>query len=189
VAQLPDEGRDLPTMTATATPTPSITPTVTPVIVPTQPPSFEPEPPEPEGLLGFLLPLLGVILMALLVILLLVIVGTFLWWWWEWRGMGGLSPVTRAYARLERFVALIGIELSGDQTPAERRKRIVGDLPEAGPPVSTITQMYMAERYGRRTKHPLEAAQDADRVDSAWRETRGNILQRWLQRLLMPWRR
>ena len=42
---------------------------------------------------------------------------------------------------------------------------------------------------GQQQRHPVEAAQDADRVDNAWRETRGNILQRWLQRLAMPWRR
>ena len=153
-AQLPDEGRDLPTMTATPTETPTITPTATPVIVPTQPLSFEPQEPEPEGLLGFLLPLLGAILLAVLVILLLAMVITFIWWWWEWRGMGGLSPIARAYARLERFVALIGIQLSGDQTPAERRKQIVDHLPSAAPPVSTITNMYVQERYGAAAATP-----------------------------------
>jgi hypothetical protein len=103
--------------------------------------------------------------------------------------MGGLSPIARAYARLERFIPLIGLTLSDDQTPAERRQRIVRDLPDANAPVTTNTDMYTAERYGRGQRHPAEAAQQADTAQEAWTDTRGSILRRWLTRVLMPWRR
>lgn len=183
-----NEGRELPTMTPTLTPT--VTPTVTPVIVPTVPPPLEPSQPQPQGLLAFILSLLGVILAAVLVILLVAALLIFVWWWWEWRGMRGLSPVARAYARLERYIPLIGLNFAENQTPAERRQQVIQELPVAEPPVTAITDLYVTERYGPDTRsHPLEAERKADAADAAWSDTRSNILQRWLRRVLMPWRR
>jgi hypothetical protein len=135
------------------------------------------------------LPLLRVVIIAVALIAVLILIGLFIWWWWEWRGMGGLSPIARAYARLERYIPLIGLQLSDDQTPAERRQRIVRDLPDAQEPVTTITDMYSAERYGNAQRHPAEAAQQASVAQDAWGDTRGSILRRWLTRLVMPWRR
>jgi hypothetical protein len=99
-----------------------------------------------------------------------------------------LSAISRAYARLERYLGLIGIQLGSQQTPEERRVRIVRALPRAEPPVTAITRMYTAERYGRGTTSPKEADLQADVADEAWSDTRGNILRRWLRRLI-PWRR
>lgn len=180
---LPQEGRALPTVTVTASPSP----TATPVIVPTQPPPVQPPP--AQGPLAFLLPIIGAILLAIVSVLLVIALIVFLWWWWEWRGMGGLSPVTRAYARLSRYVPLIGVRLNEQQTPDERRRVIVNNLPAAEPPVSAITRMYTAERYGPGPKHPMEAELHAEVADEAWSQARGNILRRWLRRIAMPWRR
>lgn len=170
----------------TLTSTPSPTPTVTPVIVPTQP--NQPPPPQTSGPLAFLLPVLGIILLGLLVLMLLAALVIFVWWWWEWRGMGGLSPVSRAYARLERFVPLIGVIFSQQQTPEERRRSIARDLPPADPAVSAITRMYTAERYGPGVRLPAEADIQAEVADEAWSDARGSILKRFLRRLL-PWNR
>jgi hypothetical protein len=151
---------------------------------------MEPPPQPDQGFLAFLLPFLGMVLAVLMVILVLAVVLLLIWWWWEWRGMGGLNPIVRAYARLERYITLIGIHLSSDQTPAERRQRIVRDLPAAEPPVTTITEMYTAQRYGPEANpHPVQAERRAEAVDNAWVDTRGSILKRWLARRLMPWRR
>ncbi len=180
------EGRELPTLTST--PSPTATATATPIIVPTQPPPLEP-PPQDDGFLSFLLPLLGMVLAVLMVLLILALVLLFTWWWWEWRGMRGLNPVVRAYARLERYIALIGIQLSTDQTPAERQQRIVRDLPVVKPPVTAITELYTVNRYGRDNQHPVEVGRQAEAADDAWVDTRGSILRRWLQQLVMPWRR
>ena len=182
-----NEGRELPTLTPTASPT--ATATATPVIIPTQPPPLEPPPPPDQGFLSFLLPLLGIVLVVFVVLLILALMLVFVWWWWEWRGMRGLNPVLRAYARLERYIDLIGIQLSTDQTPAERQQRIVRDLPAVKPPVTAITELYTVQRYGRDDQHPVEASRQAEAADEAWLDTRGGILKRWLQRLLMPWRR
>lgn len=163
----------------TFTPTPS--PTATPIIVPTQAPPLTPQQP---GLLSLLLGALGAALLVLLVIALLIGVGVFTYWWWEWRGMRGMSPVSRAYARLERYIRLIGVYFSSQQTPAERRSQIVRRLPKAEPPVWAITDMYMAERYGP----PQEMELQQTMADEAWSETRGTILRRWLRRFI-PFRR
>jgi len=177
----PQAGLSQPTVTPTFTPTP----TATPVIVPTQPPPLTPR---PAGPLGFILQALGAALVVLLIIAVIVGVGVFTWWWWEWRGMGGLSPVTRAYARLERYLGLIGLHLGSEQTPEERRQRIVRALPKAEPPVTAITRMYTVERYGRGGQTPHDTELQSGMADEAWVDTRTNILQRFLRRLL-PWTR
>jgi transglutaminase-like putative cysteine protease len=175
----PNAADILPSPTPTFTPSP----TQTPVIVPTQPPPVRQQ---PRGLLAWLLPALGVVLAVLSIIALILAILTFIWWWWEWRGMKGLSPISRAYARLERYLSLIGIQLGTQQTPEERRRKIIKELPAAAePPVTAITRLYSAERYGPESRKPVEQGELADR---AWVDTRGNILRRWLRRF-NPFRR
>lgn len=170
-----------PSITPTFTPSP----TATPVIVPTQPPPITPRQP---SLLQLALQALGVALLVILALLLLVALLALLYWWWEWRGMRGLSPITRAYARLERYLSLIGIRPQAQQTPDERRRQIVRVIPKAEPPVTAITRMYTAERYGRGARSEAEAEVQAEMADAAWTDTRGAILRRFLRRLL-PWAR
>ena len=178
---LPQNGAIAPSVTPTFTPSP----TATPVIVPTQPPPIAPR---PAGPLAFLLQALGAALFVLLILGILAGVGVFTWWWWEWRGMGGLSPISRAYARLERYLGLIGIHLSAQQTPEERRQRIVRVLPKAEPPVTAITRMYTAERYGRNIRTARESELQSEIADEAWSDTRTNILTRFLRKFI-PWKR
>ena len=172
---------DVPTPTPTITPTPSPTPTATPVIVPTQPPPMSP--PDAQNPIEVILPAIGLLLLGLLLIALLVALVTFIYWWWEWRGMGGLSPISRAYARLDRYIKLIGIRLGNDQTTEERRREIVRNIPQAERPVTAITRMYTTERYGPGAPHPAEAQRKSDIAAKAWTQTRKNIIRRWLRRL------
>jgi hypothetical protein len=169
----------------TATPTFTPTPTATPVIVPTQPPPLRPQ---PRGPLSFLLPALAAIFVGLIVLLMVAAVLVFIYWWWEWRGMRGYSPITRAYARLERYLPLLGIRVRAEQTPEERRDVIVSELPAAEPPVSAITRMYMSERYGSpQRRRPADSPQ-SDMADQAWLATRARIVKRYL-RNFVPWLR
>jgi hypothetical protein len=151
--------------------------------VPTQPPPITPQPP---GLLSVLIRALGVVAVVILFIAIIIGVGVFIWWWWEWRGMRGLSPISRAYSRLERYIALLGIRPAAHHTPDERSHQIARVLPKAEPPVSAITRMYTAERYGPGARTPQESELQSEMADEAWSETRTSILQRWLRRLL-PW--
>ncbi|MBE2271233.1 MAG: transglutaminase domain-containing protein [Anaerolinea sp.] len=168
-----------PTLTPTLTPSP----TPTPVIIPTEPPPVRPQTRSP---LSFLIPALTAALIAIFFVLLLVGLAIFLYWWWEWRGMRGLSPISRAYARLERYIPIIGIRSSPEQTPEERGKQVIQELPFVEPPVSAITRLYTSERYGRRAP---DAALQNETADQAWSDTRTSILGRWLRRIFLPWRR
>jgi hypothetical protein len=117
-----------------------------------------------------------------------VLLGMFIYWWWEWRGMGGLSPVARAYARLERYLRLIGLIHTPEETPEERRERIVTKLPPAERPVTAITRTYSQERYGRPSEGTPEGARNARIAENAWKAARQSILQRWARRWMF-WRR
>ena len=178
--QPPTEGT--PAITATLTPSP----TASPVIVPTQPPPLRPE---PRSSTNSLLPALGIALIALLVIVLILGLLLLIYWWWEWRGMKGFSPIVRAYARLERYLGLIGIHLRPEQTPDERRNTIVEGLPSAEPAVTAITRMYINERYGPNRTPSTPDTPQGQVADHAWTDARGNILQRFLRRTFMPWKR
>ncbi len=174
-----------PPIPPTVTPTPTATPTATPVIVPTQPSPIEPEASNPIELV---LPAIGLLLLGLLAFVLLLVFLAFVYWWWEWRGMGGLSPITRAYARLERYVGLIGIRLGSQETPEERRRTIVRQLPQAERPVTAITRLYTTEKYSNRSQNPTQEQRTLDIVDQAWPDARSSILGRWARRFT-PWRR
>ncbi|PJF24451.1 MAG: hypothetical protein CUN53_17770, partial [Phototrophicales bacterium] len=181
---LPQNNEQPPTDNA-PTVTPSPTPTATPVIIPTPTPPLLPQPRDP---FGFILPALGAALIGVLLLALILLTLLFIYWWWEWRGMRGLSPISRAYARLERYIALIGLRFSERQTPQERRDQIVTYLPPAAePPVSAITRLYTAERYGPPA--PIRDEIKARPADRAWSQTRASILKRWLKRRLLFWRK
>jgi len=200
-----------PTPTATATPTPDVTltaqasleaqeqtfqqpsptptaapsPTPTPVILPTvQPPISQDDPPP----LSLLQPIILFALIVMLFALILVIIALLLFWWWEWRGFGGLSPVSRAYARLERYIGLLGINIGRSQTTLEKRRELQQRLPAAREPIRTISDLYTRERYGASSQDRNENKAVAETAEKAWYRTRGNILRRWLRRWL-PFRR
>lgn len=173
----PQESQSTPTFT------PSPTPTVTPIILPTiAPPVSMPDP--SANFLSFLLPALGLALTIFLIVLFIVLIILLIIWWWEWRGMGGLSPISRAYARLLRYIKLIGMHRTTNQTPEENRRQIIRQLPQAERPVSTITRNYMRERYRKPESTTPENARIRQVADTAWRDTRSSILKRWFRRLI-----
>jgi transglutaminase-like putative cysteine protease len=179
---LPEETTLPPTATPTPSPTPSPTPTVTPIILPTAPAPVAPEPRDPLALIvPAILFVLGLMLIALLIIAVLWMI----YWWWEWRGLRGLSPISRAYARLERYLALIGLRFAPEQTPEERRRRTNSTLPDAERPVTAITRLYNAERYGPQDERVTKAGPQAE---VAWNDARKHILRRWRERFAF-WRR
>ena len=83
---------------------------------------------------------------------------------------------------------LIGLRFSDEQTPEERRQQTVTSLPRAERPVTAITRLYIDERYGPTARRPEDEQRYRDIAEDAWPDARGNILSRWLRRLL-PWRR
>jgi len=98
-------------------------------------------------------------------------------WWIDYRGLDRLSPIGRAYARLERAARRLGVPLSTGDTALERGKRTARALHEEGQPIMTITDAYITERYAPR---PPEIAEEKQ-VESAWRRVRRTLLGRWLR--------
>ena len=163
---------------------PTATMTGTAVIQPTLVPPLpqSPSPPLPPPFFDSLFSGLALVLAAMLSGLLLLLLLVFVYWWWEWRGMRGLSPASRAFSRLERYVALIGLRLRPSATTEERRSKIVSELPDSAErPVTQIARLYTRERYGP----PLAGAfQNWQRgVDTAWKRARETILGRWLRQI------
>ena len=166
--------------TATPTPSPIPSPSPTPFILPTVQPPISPDNPPP---LSVLQPIILIALVVTIFLIILAIIALLLFWWWEWRGMGGLSPVTRAYARLERYIKLVGIRVGSSQTTLEKRRELERRIPAAREPIRTISDLYTQERYGSGGQGPSDNKLFAETADKAWYRTRGNILRRWLRRL------
>ncbi|MCY3779156.1 MAG: DUF3488 and transglutaminase-like domain-containing protein [Chloroflexi bacterium] len=165
-----------PTVTPTPTALPS--PSPTPFILPTVQPPISPDNPPP---LSVLQPIIFFVMVVIVFLLVLAIIVLLLFWWWEWRGMGGLSPVSRAYARLERYIQLIGINIGSTLTTLEKRRELQRRIPAAREPIRTISDLYTRERYGGN-RDVVESGRFAESAEKAWYLTRGNILRRWLRK-------
>ena len=162
----------------------SPTSTATPVIIPTVAPPIAPEsPPSPD-----LPPLVLFAASILLLLIILALVTAFLIWWWEWRGMSGLSPVSRAYARLERYIGLLGIRVGSSKTTLEKGDELQKRLPAAKEPIRAISDLYTLERYRGISRDSSEPSRHAHTAERAWYHTRAKIIRRWLMRLI-PGRR
>lgn len=173
-------------LSAPPTVTPTPTPTPTPLVAPQQPPAEDPL--ARQSLLDPIIAALRNLLLLFLILVLLFALGLFTYWWWEWRGLRGLSPFARAYGRLMRYARLIGVRAQPQETPEERRKLIVRQLPAIEKPVTSITGWYTLERYGVPRPSRLDEA-NADRAKLAWHDARNGILRRWLRRRVLFWKR
>ncbi len=174
-----------PVIPPTVTPQPSPTPTPTPALMPTLTGPEQQETRTPSILSAILSALASVLVVVavLLLLALLVLAGV---WWLEWRGLGGLSPVKRAYALLERYAGYLGIRLSPSYTPTERQRVLSDQVPPSDKPVRLITDMYMQETYGPADR-PRPRRETM--VRAALRDARRAFLQARLRWLAPFWRR
>ncbi|PJF42737.1 MAG: hypothetical protein CUN50_03090 [Candidatus Thermofonsia Clade 1 bacterium] len=161
-----------PLVSATPSPTPSPTPT----------PTAEPPPLTPLELPPLVTDFLSNLLIIAAAIALLSFGGVTWIWWLEYRGLDRLSPIGRAYARLERAARQLGVPLGVGDTALERGKRTARALQEEGQPIMTITDAYITERYAPR---PPDIAEEKQ-VESAWRRVRRALLKYWLRRKPTP---
>lgn len=172
-----------PIIPPTVTLTPTVTPT--PVILPTvaAPVSQEVQPP---NILSMILSALLTVVLIVLTIIVLAVLVLLIIWWIEWRGTGGLSPVQRAYALLERYAGYLGIRLAQSYTPHERRRILADQVPQSEKPVRVITDMYVEETYGpqRRRGRRWTIA-----VRNAWRDARMAFFRERLRRFWPRWGR
>lgn len=178
-----------PAETATQTPTqtPQVTQQFTPP-TPTPSPSLTPTPvPPPEdmeveddGDSNNLLELLLFFFLILLVVVVLFALSVlFVVWWVEHRGLGGLSLVEKAYARLAIYGRWLGIRLPEEYTPHERQNTLVRNVPEGEEPISDITELYMRKRFA-----PPADGSDDELAGLAWGRARLAFIRRKFQRWL-----
>jgi transglutaminase-like putative cysteine protease len=174
---------------ANATPTstvvaPFIPSTPTPIVPspsPTAPPPPEVTKVDSDSGSSILKTILMTLGIFVLVIVLLVLFVVFLIWYVEYRGLGGLNPIQRAYARLSIYGNWIGLHFDRSATPDERRRFMIGELPEGEKPINFITRTYIQERYDRPDKQSA-AAEQSQAAQEAWREARSVFIRRMFGR-------
>lgn len=89
---------------------------------------------------------------------LIMAIGVGTWWTLERRGLRGLDLVSVAYVRLLRYGEWLGLHTRPSQTPYERAAVVVEAVPESRPYLTGITDLYVAERFGRAQPEPARAA-------------------------------
>jgi hypothetical protein len=106
------------------------------------------------------------------------------YWVTEKRGTSGLSLVERAYTRMWRFAAWLGVPSPPDQTPYERADVLKTLVPEAQPPISRITDMYVVERFGRGNGNG-----DGAEAEDQWSLLRSRLWRAWFQKKISRFQR
>lgn len=167
-----------PFVAATETPTPTPMPTVTP---PPPPDLTRVDSDSGSSVLRTALLTLGVFV---LVIVGIVLTLAFAIWYMEYRGLGGLNIVERAYARLAIYGGWLGLQFAQSATPDERRRYLVNEIPEGEPPINAITRSYIEDRYG--AAGPQESQRNSTIAQDAWRDARMVFIRRKLGRFF--WR-
>jgi len=114
--------------------------------------------------------LAGVVVVAVLSVIVV-------YWATEQRGLSGMSLVERAYARLWRFAAWLGVPSPPDQTPYERAQVLTILVPDGQSPIQSITDMYVVERFGRGSGNG-----DGMVADEQWSLLRPSLWKSWLQK-------
>jgi transglutaminase-like putative cysteine protease len=115
------------------------------------------------------------VLAGTLVIAVLAVAVTY--WSTERRGLNGMSLVERAYARMWRFAAWLGVPAPPDQTPYERAQVLTILVPESHGPIQNITDMYVVERFGRGSGNG-----DGSNAEEQWSLLRPSLWKNWLQK-------
>ncbi len=109
-----------------------------------------------------------------------VVAGVWLLLYWLWNlGLRGLSPVEKAYARMNRLGTLAGLKRRAYQTPNEYAAMISGALGESAPSARRIAREFAALRYTG-----IAADNGEDEMEEAWRSIRGALVGRAFRRML-----
>jgi hypothetical protein len=129
---------------------------------------------------------LRVVLLTLGIFVLVVLAGAlailFTIWYVEYRGLGGLNIVERAYARMAIYGRWLGLSFAESSTPDERRHYMIDELPDGEKPISAITHAYIRNRYAEPADHDVRV-RDSHIAHGAWQEARKTFIRRKLARL------
>jgi Transglutaminase-like superfamily/Domain of unknown function (DUF4129) len=84
--------------------------------------------------------------------------------------------------RVSNWAGRLKIPWPASHTPLEHATRFGREVPEAGPTVTQIAVLFVAQRYGRKTP-PSDALQTAVRE---WRSLQSSLWRKWLRKLALP---
>jgi transglutaminase-like putative cysteine protease len=104
--------------------------------------------------------------------------------WLLWRrAYQGLSLASATYARMLRFAAWLGQPAEPSQTPHEYAGQLASAIPEGGPAIGRIADIYVLERFAEVPPDEVEASA----LQEAWLSLRRVLLEhigiRWLRRI------
>lgn len=165
---------------ATATPTPAPTEPVpaevTEETLPDEqeqettqiPPPADDQDPDRRFPIGLLLVVLAVLFTGPALLLLA-------WYFFEQHGLGGLSEVSRSYARLNTSARLLGLRFSASSTPYERGEQIKASVPESTDLVDKIVQMYVDQEYAEAPR--MDKRRLSRTARRLWEKTRPVMLK------------
>ena len=156
---------------------PTATPTPTPTPIPPMPQDTQVDSDDSPGVLRIVFWFILV-----LVITVFVLAGgvAFTIWWVEHRGLGGLNLVEKAYARLGIYGKWLGIRLTPEDTPEERRRELAKNVPDGKKPINDITYLYVENRFG--PPRPKDKPADETEAKHAWSEARLAFIRRKFQK-------
>ncbi len=103
--------------------------------------------------------------------------------------VGGATVVERIYERMARYVRILGIKRSPYLTPLEFARRIARSFPRGGWPALRITQLYVQERYSRRSSSQREAREAQRELGKLRRRLWQSLAREILARLGRLYRR
>ena len=106
-----------------------------------------------------------------------------LYWMWN-LGLRSLSPVEKAYARMNRLGLIAGMRRRTYQTPNEYAAMLTGALGEAAPYAHRIAREFAALRYTGANTDSDQDDESGEEMEEAWRNIRGVLLGRAVRRLL-----
>jgi hypothetical protein len=118
----------------------------------------------------------SVLFLVMVGLLVVASVGTGITYWvTEKRGTSGLNVIERAYSRMWRFAAWLGVPNPPDQTPYERAAALNTIVPEGNETVGRITEMYVVERFGRENG-------DSSDAEEQWSLLRPQLWKAWVKK-------
>ncbi len=174
-----------------ATPTPAFTPTPQVTVQPTPDPNKTPTvvpngadntPQNPlQDLLNSLQSLAVVMAKVLPFVLgfgLLILAAVVALRMAEGAGFGSLPPVQRTYAMLSRWATWLGI--GHEHTPYEQARELSRHAPGAVAHTLTITQLYVANRFGAASPNRTQEQSAL----SSWEKARSELHKTWLRHKL-----
>ncbi len=166
----PTSPAEAPIVPATSTPTPTPMPTATP---PPEPGVTKVDEDDGHSVLQTVLFTLGVFVLIVLVVILTIL---FVIWYVEYRGLSGLNIIERAYARMVIYGRWLGLRFDDSATPDERRRYMISEIPEGEPPINTITQSYIQNRYA--PANPENDLESSYLAQEAWHDARWVFIRR-----------